>query len=230
MFAIINSSNLPEPRLAQKELVDQEYYFYTESERQGVQVASLPPGFNNLNYKQIYNVSADAFGIESGKSNQGAVGIYYRMTNGTYRLETVLVSEYNNRTEFGKQVKITKQNDRYTLLVSSLGTPGFIEIYNHGASTEENYRGVWNPNNIYTANDIVYFEGKYYQALRDIVTQDNNAINSASLWKDVSWRSGKDKNYEGNFNASYRYTTGSIVVRDGVYYSADTNIAPGAFN
>lgn len=230
LFAITHSSNLPEPKLSQKEIIDQEYYFYTSSIRKGVEVVSLPPGFNNLNYTQVYNIPADIYGEESSKENQGAVAIYYRMSNGMYRLETILLSEYNNRTEFGKQVKIAKQNNRYTLLASSTGTPGFIEIFNHGPATDENYKETWNPNNVYNTNDVVYFEGKFYQALRDIVTQDNNAIYSSDIWKDISWRFGKDKNFEGEFNTQYRYTTGSIVVHDGVYYSADTNTTPGTFN
>lgn len=225
-----HSSNLPEPTIHNASLLDAEYYFYTSNTRKGVDLVSIPPSDSNLDYSQVYNVTADVFGNESSKNSQGAVAIYQRLSNGLFKLDTVLISEYNNRTEFGKQVKISKQGNLYTLFASSTGTPGFIEIYSHGPLTDESYKGTWSPNNTYLANDVVYFEGKYYRANGDILVQNNNSINTAELWKNISWRVAKNKNYQGIFNQTYNYSVGNIVVYDGAYYEADTNITPGVFN
>jgi hypothetical protein len=228
LLVIENTAKLPTPQI--QDLTEEEYYFYNSQNREGIELMSLPPAENNLNYTQVFNINSDMFGNESNIENQGAVAIYSRTSNGLYKPETIIVSEYDNRFEFGKQVKITKQNDRYHLLVSCSGVPGFIEVYNHGPLDDEIYRKIWNPNNTYNSGDLVYFDGNFYQAQRDIVTQENNSIYTAELWKNVSWRSSRDKKFEGEFDKDYRYATDSLVIYNGNYYRAATNITPGLFD
>ena len=218
-----HSTFLPEPSGNQYDLVGEEYYFYTSGVRAGIDVVSLPPSENNLNYSRVYNISADSSGNASSKENEGAVAIYQRISNGLFKLDRILVSEYN-RQEFGKQVKISKQNNQYTLFVSTGGTLGQIEIYVHGPGSDEKYKGIWNPNNNYLKNDIVYFEGNFYKAIKNATSQDNNAITYADLWKNISWKVAKDDKFEGTFNRSYGYSVDSVVIKDGVYYRAKTNI------
>ena len=224
-----HASNLLESSAPTKEMINEEYYFYTSVERQSVERISQIPSVNNLDYTQVYNVHADIHGTASTRINEGAVAVYRRLGSSDYILERILVSEYN-RTQFGKQVKIAKQNNQYILFVSTAGNPGYIEMYYHGPTVGETYKGIWNSNSNYTTDDIVLYEGNYYQALRNIVAQSTNSLQSTEFWKNISWRVAKDKNYNGIFNSAHNYSTGSIVVHDGVYYQAATNIVAGNFN
>ena len=221
------------PVVSNPYITDEEYYFFVEDTIGGDGRDENPPNSLNKDYTQVYNISADEYG-EPGPANSGAVAIYNRIGNGSYKLLNVLQSEYaaaNRR--FGQKVKIVKNNGLYTLLVSSVGDDslenyGSIEIFKNGYRDSDSYKGYWNLNLSYTRNDVVLHRGEFYKATRDIVTSDNANIFNPIYWNKISWRQAKDENYRGELNTSYPYALNAIVSFEENLYRAKTNIATGS--
>ena len=230
-------------------IVNQEYYFYENRTVSGAFREANPPYSQNLDYTQIYNIPADEFGSPSYINHsttikdEGAVAVYHRKSNGEYDLKTVLTSEYrSNNRGFGRNIKISKNNNLYTLFVGSLGDddssrtqPGSIEIFKHGFTVDQNYAGFWKQDNTYSRGDIVEYFGDYYRAKADIVIQSDFSILDKSLWEKTSWKVGKDEKYRGIFDNSLPYSIGDVVYNPDEdsasavsrLYRATTNIGVG---
>ena len=71
-------------------IVDEEYWFFDETTVAGVQRLSNPPFSLNKDYTQVYNIPAEKTGTSSSLANEGAVAIYRRLRDGTYRFQQVL--------------------------------------------------------------------------------------------------------------------------------------------
>ena len=101
-------------------IINEEYWVFDETEEAGVQRLPNPPYSLNKDYTQIYNIPAEKTGTSPTLSNEGAVAIYRRLRDGTYRLQHTLISEYRaaNR-HFGDKVAIVQTGNYYTLLVGS---------------------------------------------------------------------------------------------------------------
>ncbi len=213
-------------------IVDEEYYFFNEVTEGGAARAENPPNSLNKDYTQIYNIPGDEFGTP-GPVGAGAVAIYNRTTNGSYKLLELLTSEYSTANRnFGQKVKLIKNKGLYTLFVSSVGNTsddfGSIEIFKHGYENGEVYKGFWKLVENYLKDDIVLYKDNYYKALKDISANSGIPIFNTVYWNKISWRQGKDENYRGALNTTYPYKVGSIVNYDGALYRAKTNIAAGA--
>lgn len=230
-------------------IVDKEYYFYDEALAQdgAPRESNIPNGLNK-DYKQVYNIPADYFGTE-GPANEGVVAIY-RKAFGTFKLQTVLTSEFAYDTDgtrtanrfFGSKVSIVKNNSLYTLFVSNddpysvsadpldivRGNNGSIEIFKHGTERLEEFLGNWNPNISYEIGSIVKYKGDFYRAINNVNIEDNVAITNIVYWNNISWQQGKDQYYRGEWNNNAPYIKDSIVSNNGKLYKALTNIAKDA--
>lgn len=237
------------PIVDEPSIKDQEYYFYNSVQVSGTFRLENPPYSQNLDYSQVYNIPADFFGEPSYDSvgtkitNEGAVAIYRKKTNNEYELQTLLTSEYRSTNRgFGRKIKLSKKNNLYTLFVGSVGDedssrtqPGSIEIFKHGYTNNDNFVGQWNQNNTYSANDLVEYFGDYYKAKVDILLQNELSISDKTLWKKISWKTGKDEKYMGVFDNSLPYAKDDVVYNpdeDSVgavsrLYRATTNIGIG---
>ena len=234
-----NSSNfavVDTPRL-----IDEEYWFFDETIESGIERLPNPPFSLNKDYTQIYNIPANEFGTEKTLENEGAVAIYRRLGDGTYRFQNVFVSEYRaaNR-HFGEKVKIVQTGNYYTLLVSSnsdttIGVedstgrrtqPGSIEIFRHGTKLTDSFKGEYKLT-AYDIGDIVIYKDDYYLC-RKATTDSQNVITDPIYWTNISWKHGKDSNYRGVFDNTYTYKKENIVVQDNKLWKAATNIAVGA--
>jgi hypothetical protein len=216
-------------------IVDEEYWFFNETTESGISRAANPPYSLNKDYTQVYNISADEFG-EPGPDNEGAVAIYRKTRSGTYRFQNIFVSEYRTENrQFGSKVKIAQTANYYTLLVGSVGNgsrehPGSIEIFRHGTKPTDAFKGDYKLTS-YSNGDVVIFKDDYYIANKDMSVLDNSTIDKIKdtiYWTNISWQYGKDKNYRGVFDQTYRYAQDSIVVYENNLYRANTNIAAGA--
>jgi len=221
-------------------IVDQEYYFYNEDTLTGIDREQNAPYSLNKDYTQIYNIPADRTGT-GGFENQGAVTIYRRDVSGLYQLQIVLTSEYAGKDkQFGSNVKITKKNNLYKLLISNEPTgdarndpyewrknPGAIEIYNHGVFEDQTFKGDYLLGVEYLTGDVVLYKDDYFAA-RKTISSSSNEINNSIFWNKISWRRSKDSNYRGAFNNLYSYAEGNIVLQDGLFWKALTNISAGA--
>ena len=218
------------------EILESEYYFFEESIEGGISRAENAPFSLNKDWTQIYNIPADERGTESGLANEGAVAIYRRGPGGTYDLDYILTSQYKfaNR-KFGDTIKIRKNGNLYTLLVGSQGDldgstrsdPGSIEIFMHGASSLDVFKGDYQKTS-YDKGDVVIYKDKYYRANKDTNDSIGTNILNPIIWDNISWRYGVDNDYRGVWENTYPYTKGSIVLKDNKFYTAQTNIAGGA--
>ena len=222
-------------------IVDEEYWFFDETTEAGVQRLSNPPYSLNKDYTQVYNIPADATGTSPTVANEGAVAIYRRLNDGTYRFQNVLISEYRaaNRN-FGDKVAIVQTGNFYTLLVSSnsdttipvtdstgrRSQPGSIEIFRHGTKATDSFKGEYQIT-AYAIGDIVIYKDDYY-ICRKVTTVSQNVIVDPIYWNKISWQHGKDANYRGTFNNTYTYRSGNIVVQGNALWKAKTNIAINA--
>lgn len=254
LIVVKNSVTTPEgselfPIVDSTEIKDQEYYFYSSTSVSGIERNANQPHSSNLDYTQVYNIPASEFGNPSYDgngvkiTNEGAVALYKKVSNGTYELQTLLTSEYRDINRgFGNKVKISKNGGLYTLFVSSIGDedssrtqPGSIEIFKHGYTSAQAYKGKWLSNETYLQNDIVEHFGDYYRARNDILTQTELSIQDRILWEKVSWKINKDDRYRGEFDSSLPYTAGDVVYnpdQDSAaavsrLYRAITNISAG---
>ena len=213
-------------------ITDEEYYFFNELIEGGAARDENPPNSLNKDYTQVYNIPGDEFGQE-GADGAGAVAIFNRTSNGSYKLLVLLDSEYSaaNR-KFGQKVKLVKNKGLYTLFVSSVGDTaddfGSIEIFKHGYEAGETFKGTWKITSDYLKDDIVLYKDNYYKAVKNVSSADAAPIFNSIYWNKISWRQAKDENYRGPLNTVYPYNLGSIVSYDGALYRAKTNIAAGA--
>ena len=222
-------------------IVDEEYWFFDETIESGIQRLPNPPYSLNKDYTQIYNIPAEKTGSSSSMENEGAIAIYRKLRDGTYRFQTVFVSEYRaaNRN-FGSKVAIVQTGNYYTLLVASDSIasagetdstgrrvqPGAIEIFRHGTKATDSFKGEYQLI-AYSVGDIVIYKDDYYIALKN-TTADQNVIIDPIYWNKISWKHGKDSNFRGAFDSTYTYKKDNIVVHDNVLWKALTNIAVGA--
>ena len=210
------------PVVLNPEIIDQEYYFYTEEEIIGAGSNASSPSQFNKDYTQIYNISSNEYGT-AGADNTGAVVLYARDTTGNYKLKAVLTTEYASADRnFGKTVKIVKNNNQYKLLVASADT---VEIFDHGPASTDVYKGKWSSTATYNKDEIVLYNGNYYVAIRDIIEA---SINDASAWRDISWKALNDPTLMAVDNISEYFETtkdgNTLIMR--VTDNSDINMLP----
>jgi hypothetical protein len=215
-------------------LTDIEYYFFNEGINAGIAKSENPPYSLNKDYRQLYNLPVDNFGTSNGFANEGVIAIYRRKEDNTYTLQKTLASLYPAEDrQFGNKVRIVQSDKYYTLLVSAKGNGtkdnlGEIEIFRNGIVDDTNFSGVYQVRE-YDAGVIVYYRDEYYESIRPVPI--TIAPTDPVYWKNISWQYGKDVNYRGNWDNSYSYAEGNIVVNDNKVYQAQTNIAQdAAFN
>ena len=222
-------------------ITDEEYWFFDETTESGVQRVQNPPYSLNKDYTQVYNIPAALTGTSPVLADEGAFSIYRRLRNGTYRFQDTFTSEHRaaNR-KFGSKVAIVQTGNYYTLLVASDSVvsagetdstgrrvhPGAIEIFRHGVAVTDSFKGEYKIS-AYVVDDVIIYKDDYY-ICRKAVTAGQNVILDPIYWNKISWKQAKDDNYRGNFDNSYTYKKGNIVVQSNALWEAQTNIAVSA--
>ena len=221
-------------------IVDEEYWFFNETTESGVARVANPPYSLNKDYTQVYHIAAEKTGSSPSLPNEGAIAIYRKLRDGTYRYQNTFVSEYREANRhFGSKVAITQVGNYYTLLVGSdslvdVGEdstqrrthPGAIEIFRHGTKVTDSFKGEYKLIG-YDVGDIVIYKDDYY-ICRKATSDEQNVIVDPVYWDKISWKHGKDSNYRGTFDNSYTYKKGNIVSQDNALWEAQTNISVGA--
>ena len=221
-------------------IIDEEYWFFNENTEAGIERLPNPPYSLNKDYTQVYNIEASEFGTAITVENEGAVAIYRKLRDGTYRFQNTFVSEYRaENRNFGSKVAIVQSENYYTLLVSSDSIasaeetdstgrrvhPGSIEIFRHGTKETDSFKGEYKLAD-YNIGDIVIYKDDYYICRK--ATAGKNVIVDPIYWNKISWKHGKDSNYRGTFDNTYSYKTGNIVAQGNQLWKAATNIAVDA--
>ena len=223
-------------------IVDEEYWFFDENfAESGTNRLPNPPYSLNKDYTQIYNIPAEKSGTSISLPYEGAVAIYRKLSNGSYGYQNTLVSEYREANRnFGSSVAIVQTGNYYTLLVASNSVvlpgddsterrthPGAIEIFRHGTKTTDSFKGEYKLTTAYDIGDVVVYKDDYY-ICRKATTADQNVILDSIYWDKISWKHGKDSNYQGTFDNTYSYKKDNIVVQNNALWQAQTNISVGA--
>ena len=180
--------------------IEAEYWIYTE--RYDIFGTARPanyPSSSNLDWKEVYNLPTTSLGYPSLLSNEGMVYVYKKLGTSDYILDqSFVIPERTNNSQFGKQLKFTKNNDLYTLFISSSNTqaesstvPGSVFFVKHGSDSEgtyewelardRNYRGIFDNTTVYKTNEIVDFEDVLYKAITNISNSANP--NASSDWE-----------------------------------------------
>jgi hypothetical protein len=229
-FAVIQATDDFELATTSAQILESEYFVYVDSIDNGVGRSASVPTLLNKDYTQVYNISANIAGDSSEFQSEGSVSLYRQLLNGQYRLVSTIVSEHrNNNKRFGSQLKFAKEGELYKLFISSegnqeRGNSGTVEIYYHGPESNSVYRGTWKQFEEYNQNEVVEYRGEYYEAQRFVSDQTETSIFNTVLWKNISWRIGKDRKYRGEFDNAYPYSRGSIVSRTDRLFVATRNI------
>jgi hypothetical protein len=159
---------------AEQELIDIEYWMYQEGTVLGIpRLANIPSSVNN-EWENVFKIPAESTGTASGLANEGLYNIYSRAAPGRYDpIGSYTVPEKQANFYLGSNVKITKNNDLYRLMVHAKGTetqsnPGriyFIKTGEENGNTytweyakNKNYKGSFNESVNYFTGDIVYRE------------------------------------------------------------------------
>ena len=128
-------------------------------------------------WQPIYLIETKNTGIYSGLTQQGAVCIYEKNSNGSYQLvHTISSPEPRSNEYFGTKVEIrkTSTND-YRLFVGAPGETGIDtgRIYfldnsngNWSYSRDRAYKGIWSNLQRYYIDDVVLYNNKQYLALQ----------------------------------------------------------------
>jgi hypothetical protein len=171
-------------------------------------------------------LTTDSAGTVSGLSNQGVVYIYKLDTEtNNYILQHCVVSPYAKTNEqFGYKVEL--RNTTYGTTKLFVGAPGedgvdkgkiyFFEtdvddLWSY--SRDRLYKGQWDSNLAYNADEIVFVDGVLYQSL----TNGNTSLPTESiLWDEV-----QDKEYAGYIPQDYYLSEDAI---DSTVYNLATNI------
>ena len=165
-------------------------------------VARTPNFPNPLNkdWKQVSAIEASSTGISSGLSNEGAYFVYERSGSGAYSFQHGYTNPQKDNDRFlGTQIELLKSNsttDFYRMYVSAPGNgttsnSGRIHFVNHGTDTDGtvyewarskdlNFKGEFNVNLAYYTNDIVLYNGSFYQSKTNLV---------AGIWNQAYWTS-----------------------------------------
>lgn len=176
-------------------LNDAEYWMYTEGNVLGIPRAANPPSSVNNEWEQVFKIPTDVTGTASGLTNEGTYSIFSRAAPGRYDLiGTYTVPEKQNNFKLGSNLKITKYNDLYRLMIHAEGTktessPGRIYFVKTGVENgitytweyakDKKFKGVFNESINYATGDVVYRDitrGTLYTAKTNLAPGlfDNN--------------------------------------------------------
>ena len=159
-------------------------------------VARTPNYPNPLNkdWIQVSAIKADETGVASSYSNEGVYFVYERMGTGLYSFQHGYTNpQRDNNRNLGTQIEITKSNILDTFYRVFISAPGDGTVSNSGR--------------IHLVNHGTDSDGTVYE-----------------------WARSKNLNFKGEYDATLSYYTNDIVLYQGSFYEATTNLTPGAFS
>tara|TARA_Y100001978_G_scaffold32145_1_gene27920 strand:- start:26069 stop:39172 length:13104 start_codon:yes stop_codon:yes gene_type:complete len=174
-----------------------EIYVFNNRTVNGVARTPNTPNPLNKDWKQVSALKLDTTGTPSAFTNEGAYFVYERMGTGLYSYQHGYTNPQRESNRFlGTIIKLTKstQSELYRLFVSAPGNnttsnSGRIHLVTHGTDTDgttyewarsKNYffKGEFSDSQDYYTNDIVLYNGQFYQANTNLV---------AGAWNPTFW-------------------------------------------
>jgi hypothetical protein len=172
MFVFQSSADIALPATAN--LLDAEYWLYTQGNVSGIpRLANEPSAINN-EWTQVYQIPTDSTGTGSTLSNEGVYAIYTRAALGRYDLvSSYTVPERQANFKLGSKIKVTKNNDLYRAFIHAQdeqieNSPGRLYFlkngeengltYNWDYAKNKKFKGTFNESLNYFTDDIVYVD------------------------------------------------------------------------
>ena len=165
-----------------------EIHVYNDRTVSGVARTPNYPNPLNKDWVQVSAIKADASGVASSFSNEGVYFVYERMGTGLYSFQHGYTNpQRDNNRNLGTQIEITKSNileKFYQLFISAPGdgttsNSGRIHFVNHGTDADGtvfewarsknlNFKGEYDVSLSYYTNDIVLYQGSFYQSTTNL--------------------------------------------------------------
>jgi len=196
-----------------------EYWFYREETVLGIPRAANKPTIDNNDWDIIYNVPATASGVvpATTKTNEGMFSVYERRGIGSFvKINSYIASDRASNRQLGIDIKISRSGTNDKLFVKASGNNttdnfGKLYIYKNGtfdgvtygweSSRNKSYRGPYDSDTTYFADELVFYNQKLYKAL----TTTGPSAFTANDWEEVV--AGEVSDYLGYLPN----TTGNIV-------------------
>ena len=202
LIVIDTSTNIALPTdTSVTELVDAEYWFYTNRQVTGEPVSNDAPSILNSNWEQVYNIPADADGTASAYTNQGMYSVYEFKGSSFAEQGSYVTIDTQTNLHLGSNVKVRKNGDTYKAFIGAAGSgatslPGKLYFVNNGTfnnveytwefSKFKAYKGGFDETLNYRTGDVVFVSGdrdQLYKA-RTNLTPGAFDVNNWSLQED----------------------------------------------
>ena len=172
---------------------DIEYWFYKASSVAGIPRPANVPAQDNLDWTEVYKVSARTNGVASAFTNEGLVSIFERFGQQYVVTDDIVSPERKTNHYFGSKVALRKQGDLYRGFVSALdledtSAPGKIyfikngtennNLYSWDYAKNKKFRGQFDASRIYFTGDIVFNDGSLFTARTNLTP----GLFDANLW------------------------------------------------
>jgi hypothetical protein len=170
-----------------------EIQVYNDRTVNGVARTPNYPNPLNKDWKQVSALKTDSTGSASSFTNEGVYFVYEKMGTGLYSYQHGYTNPQRaSNRNLGTQIELCKSNtitDFYRLYVSA---PGNLDVSNSGR--------------IHFVNHGTDADGTVYE-----------------------WGRSKNLFFRGEYDVAQTYYTDDIVLYQGSFYQAKTNLTPGAF-
>jgi len=209
----------------QNELIDAEYWLYTNRQILGAPITNESPSIINSNWKEIFNIPADINGEASNFTNEGMYSIYKSLGQGHELIGNFTTPDRQSNRHLGSQVTLRIDGSNQKAFVAAKGDesivlPGKIYFVNNGTidgvdyswdlAKFKKYKGAFDETLNYRTGDIIYLDdpdGTLYEAKTNLVPSVFNIAN----WTEKS----EYIDYVGHIPNN----TGTVVINDSVDYS-----------
>ena len=165
------------------ELKDVEYWMYKSSTVLGIPRLANVPGAENLDWTEVYKVTAQSSGSASSYTNEGYVSIFERFGQQYVIAQTVVSPQRKTNNYFGAKVALKRIGDLYRAFVSAtdsetVSNQGKIFFLKFGTENNNTYawdyaknkkfKGEFDASKNYYIGDIVYNDGSLFNAITNL--------------------------------------------------------------
>ena len=165
------------------EIKDVEYWMYKSSTVLGIPRLANVPGRDNLDWTEVYKVSATTNGNASSYTNEGMVSIFERFGQQYSVIHNIVSPQRKTNHYFGSKVALKLKDNLYRAFIGALdlvstSNPGKIyfikngtennNIYNWDYAKNKKFQGQFDPARNYYIGDIVYNDGSLFNATTNL--------------------------------------------------------------
>ena len=195
MIVLTRTANVPVTNT--QTILEGEYFLYQEELVDGIARPANIPAESNNDWQTMFNLPVQAGATASGLTQEGYYTVYGRTGVGQYtNLGAFSSNLRQSGSRLGEDVQFAKNANLYKLFVKEQGNGtltnnGRIYIINNGTegeyqygwelSTDKKYKGAYDNTRTYTQDDVVFFNGRLYQA----ITNMGAGVFNANNWTEI---------------------------------------------